>query len=169
MTQKFKGLEDNTKNKYKKINTIIKEEWLSLGDRMFLIDDLVDVAIQKNHLILTFEGHQPQICIYFGDWKTYTDSKTSDAYLACKNVYDQICKLKNASIVKLPKCAIVSPDIIDTFYGDELEKVIQDRKSYAVLDIKKNHKKKIDKAFKIIEDLKGRLKDIEALKSVRPT
>ncbi len=116
----------------------MKENWIALGEHLFIIDEIYDVHIQKGHLVISLDNSsdwskRQQIVIYFPG---------KDQNEKAKKVFGQICKLKEASMIELPDDVNFQPDLMETFYGDKYRREVTERVQYENGKFKKRHMRK---------------------------
>jgi hypothetical protein len=129
----------------------IDKNWISLGDRQFYIEDVQSIYIQANHLIVSFEGTEKQIVIFFGH--------SPKGYQNAKKVFEALGEMYNACKIDLPSDAIVTPDLMKTVYKDKVDKAIQDGIRYEKEKFKNRYHKKLQKALDTVEELTRKLEE----------
>ena len=123
--------------------------WISLGNRMFHIEDVQSMYIQANHLIINFDYTDKQIVIHFG----YGDKGTENA----KTVFECLREMYGAYKINLPEDADLYPDILKTAYGDEIRREIQSKVHFETKKYKERHKNKLKKLTEELENLKNKM------------
>jgi len=123
--------------------------WISLGNRMFHIEDVQSMYIQANHLIINFDYTDKQIVIHFG----YGDEGTKNA----KIVFEALREMYGAYKINLPEDANLYPDILKTAYGDEIRREIQSQVHFETTRYKERHKNKLRKITDELTNLKKKM------------
>lgn len=127
--------------------------FISLGNRMFFVEDIQSIFIQAGHLIINFEYTNAQQVIFFG----YGD----DGNRKAKVVFDMLGEMYGAYKIDLPKGTIPDPNIMETAYRDEIDRSIQQQVHWRLTEIKKRHKRKFDKLLLELSQLKEKVKEEE--------
>ncbi len=123
--------------------------WISLGNRMFHIEDVQSMYIQANHLIINFDYTAKQIVIHFG----YGDEGTKNANI----VFEALREMYGAYKINLPENANLEPDILRTAYGNEITREIQSRVHFETTRYKERHKNKLRKLTDELTNLKKKM------------
>lgn len=135
-----------------------KETWMRLGNYLVLADEIDSVAVQAGHIIITFsESYQPhgnfpgQIVLHFGD----------DGNEKAIDVFDQICALKNAVQIKLPRRYNACPDLSKTYYKETIDREVKRGVSWYKHDFhqrvqkyRERHQRKLEKALSEVKRLR---------------
>ena len=119
--------------------------WISLGNRMFHIEDVQSMYIQANHLIINFDYTDKQIVIHFG----YGLNGEKNA----KIVFECLREMYGAYKINLPEDANLYPDLLKTAYGDEINRRIQYEVHNETKRYKERHKNKLKKLTEELENL----------------
>ncbi len=123
--------------------------WISLGNRMFHIEDVQSMYIQANHLIINFDYTDKQIVIHFG----YGENGAENA----KTVFECLRDMYGAYKINLPEDANLQPDLLRTAYGDEIRREIQSKVHFETTRYKERHKTKLIKLTEDLENLKKKM------------
>lgn len=123
--------------------------WISLGNRMFHVEDIESMFIQANHLIINFDYTDKQVVIHFG----YGEKGEKNA----KIVFDSLAEMYGAYKVNLPEDANLYPDLMETAYGDQVRRHIQSQVQLEKIAFKKRHKRKLDKLMDELEFLRKKI------------
>lgn len=129
-----------------------ERNWISLGNRMFHIEDVQSMYIQANHLIINFDYTDKQVVIFFG-----YGEKNSKAYQNCLSVFEMLGSMYGAKKIDLPDDADMFPDIMKTAYGDKINREIANQVFYKNKEYKERHKKKYQKCINELEELKKKM------------
>ena len=132
--------------------------FVSLGDRLFYVEDIQTMFIQANHLIINFDYSEKQIVVFFGHGKK--------GYAEARGVFDQLCDLFKAYRIDLSDNAIPNPDLMKTVYAEKVDKKIQRAVEFTKEELNKRHARQLNKLTKEISRLKEIIvKKYEARKS----
>ncbi len=133
----------------KDIPKIDERTWISLGNRMFHIEDIQSMYIQANHLIINFDYTDKQIVIHFG----YGPEGTKNA----KIVFESLREMYGAYKINLPENANLEPDLMKTAYGDEIKREIQSQVRFETIRYKERYKNKLKKLTNELTNLKKKM------------
>jgi hypothetical protein len=125
--------------------------WISLGNRMFHIEDVQSMYIQANHLIINFDYTDKQVVIHFGRDEKGTEN--------AKIVFESLREMYGAYKVNLPEGANLYPDLMETAYGDQVRREIQSRVHFETNRYKERHKNKLRKLTDELTNLKKKMMD----------
>jgi hypothetical protein len=123
--------------------------WISLGNRMFHIEDVQSMYIQANHLIINFDYTDKQVVIHFGYGK--------EGEKNAKIVFESLREMYGAYKVDLPEDANLYPDLMKTAYGDKISKEIQAQVKNITQEYKKRHLNKLKKCLNELDELKKKM------------
>ena len=132
------------------INSEDQKTFISLGNRMFHIEDVESMFIQANHLIINFDYTDKQIVIFFG--------RNPESYNNAKLVFDTLAEMWGAYKVNLPTDAIPDPNIMETVYKEKVDKAIQSAVKFEKDKFKFRHQRKLNKALNELKKLKEKMK-----------
>lgn len=133
------------------IKSTEERTWISLGNRMFHVEDIQSMFIQANHLIINFDYTDKQIVIHFG----YGPKGEKHA----KTVFDSLTEMYGAYKVNLPDDANLYPNLLETAYGDYVSRHIQSQVKLEKNEYKQRHKNKLKKLMQELESLKKKMEE----------
>lgn len=123
-----------------------EKTWISLGNRQFYVEDVQSIFIQANHLIVNFDYTDKQIVIYFGLGPKGAKN--------AKAVFDALGEMYNAHVMPIPEDADLSPNLMKTAYGEEINRSIQSAIRYEKEKLKLRFQKKVKSLTAEFEALK---------------
>ena len=125
--------------------------WISLGNRMFHIEDVRSMFIQANHLIINFDYTDKQVVIHFGYGK--------EGEKHAKIVFESLREMYGAYKIELPPEANLYPNLLDTAYGDKVTREVQARVNNESTKIKERYRNKYIKLVREMDALKLKIEE----------
>lgn len=132
-----------------KIKSPDERTWISLGNRMFHIEDVQSMYIQANHLIVNFDYTDKQIVIHFGYGK--------EGEKNAKIVFESLREMYGAYKINLPEDANLYPNLLETAYGDQVRRSVQLQVKFETTKYKERHKNKLKKLTDELTHLKKKI------------
>lgn len=123
--------------------------WISLGNRMFHIEDVQSMYIQENHLIINFDYTEKQVVIHFGHGE---EGKKN-----AETVFECLREMYGAYKLNLPEEANLYPNLMETAYGDQVRREIQSRVHFETTKFKERHRNKLRKLTDELTELKKKM------------